>query len=78
MLRSPTRLRHNIANRVLNLLSEMINRRYPQATDVTETDLLDWKMWPSYLGIIGKYFTVICNHANCALPCSKTKGRSSC
>jgi len=59
MLHSPTRYGHGVANLILNLLSEMISRRYPQAADITVPELLDWKMWPSYLGMIGEYFTII-------------------
>ena len=55
ILSSPTRHGHAVANRVLKMLSEILNRKYPRAADVTETELLDWKMWPSYLGMIGKY-----------------------
>ena len=53
ILRAPTRYNRSIANRVLRLLSEILNRRYPKAEDITESKLLEWKMWPSFLGMIG-------------------------
>ena len=44
---------HNIADQVLNLLLEILIRRYP-ALDITESVLMEWKMWPSYLGMTGR------------------------
>ena len=55
ILNSPTRYGHSIANRVLHLLSEILNRTYPNVEDITESKLLEWKMWPSFLGMIGKF-----------------------
>ena len=55
LLKSPIRNRHGIADRVLHLLSEILNRRYPNVEDITESKLLEWKMWPSFLGMIGRY-----------------------
>jgi len=53
ILSSSTRCGHDIAYQVLNLLSKMLNKRYPTVEDITESKLLEWKMWPSFLGIIG-------------------------
>ena len=52
-MNSPTRCGHNLAQRVLNLLSEILNRRYPTVEEITESKLMEWKMWPSFLGMIG-------------------------
>ena len=52
-----TRYSEHIANQVLNLLTEILNKRYPKVEDITESKLLEWKMWPSFLGMIGTRFT---------------------
>ena len=54
ILISPTRYGRSVANRVLDLLSEILNRRYPTVEDITESKLMEWKMWPSFLGMIGR------------------------
>ena len=61
ILNSPNRYGRSIANRVLNLMSEILNRRYPRVEDITESKLLEWKMWPSFLGMIGRY---TCNYVS--------------
>jgi len=53
ILSSPKHYGHNIANQVLNLLSKILNKRYSTVEDITESKLLEWKMWPSFLGMIG-------------------------
>ena len=62
LLSSPAHYSHNIANQLLNLLTEILNRRYPKVEDITESKLLEWKMWPSFLGMIGisRLTTVSC------------------
>jgi len=57
ILNSSTHHRQNIANHVLNILTEILNKRYPKVEDITESKLMEWKMWPSFLGMIGKYKT---------------------
>ena len=49
-----TRYSPNIANRLLNLVTKILNRKYPTVEDITESKLMEWKMWPSFLGMIGK------------------------
>ena len=55
ILSTPTCYGHNIAGHVLSFLSQILNRRYPKVEDITESELLEWKMWPSFLGMIGRY-----------------------
>lgn len=55
ILKRPTYYNHSIACRVLNLLSAILSRRYPREEDITESKLMEWKMWPSILGMIGRY-----------------------
>ena len=64
ILNSPDRYGRGMANRVLNLMSEILNRRYPRVEDITESKLLEWKMWPSFLGMIGKYITSLVMQPN--------------
>ena len=51
---SPTRYGHKISSRILNILSNILNKRYSEADNITENDLLEWRMWPSFLGMIGE------------------------
>ena len=51
---SSTRYGQKISSRILNILSNILNKRYPKADNITENDLLEWRMWPSFLGMIGK------------------------
>jgi len=53
MVSSPTRQGHRIANRLLDILSNVLDKRYQKTEDITENELLGWKMWPSFLGMIG-------------------------
>ena len=55
ILKRPTHYNHSIVCRVLNLLSEILKRRYSTKEDITESKLLEWKMWPSILRMIGRY-----------------------
>ena len=53
MVSSPTRYGHKISSRILNIVSYILNKKYPKVDDITENDLLEWIMWPSFLGMIG-------------------------
>lgn len=57
ILKTPNYHNQGIVYRVLNLLSEVLIRRYPTLV-VTESDLMEWKMWPSVLRMIGGYMHV--------------------
>ena len=50
---SPTRYGYKISSRILNILSKILNKRYQKVDDITENDLLEWRMWPDFLGMIG-------------------------
>ena len=54
-LKRPDYYNQGIVYRVLNLLSEVIKRRYPTMEDITESNLMEWKMWPSILRMIGEF-----------------------
>ena len=58
MISSPTRYGHKVSNRILDILSRVLNKRYPKAEDITENELLDWKMWPSFFEMIGNHSKV--------------------
>jgi len=47
------------ADLVRDLLSKILNKKYPKPEDITETELLEWTMWPSFLGLIGKSVAVL-------------------
>lgn len=42
------------AELVSDILSKILIKKYPKPEDITETELLEWTMWPSFLGHIGK------------------------
>lgn len=41
---------------IRDLLSKILNKRYPNVEDITKTELLEWTMWPSFFGLIGKLY----------------------
>ena len=50
------------AELIRDLLSKILCKKYPQPDNITETELLEWPMWPSFLGHIGKCSNFIkCN-----------------
>ena len=53
MVSSSTRYGNSISKRILDILSNILNKKYPKADDITENELLEWKMWPSFFGMIG-------------------------
>ena len=59
ILNWPTRYGQSVADRVLKLLSEILSNRYPTVEEITESKLMEWKMWPSFLRMIG---TCTCAH----------------
>lgn len=55
ILKRPTHYNRSIKYRVLKLLSEVLIRRYPTVEYLTNSELMEWKMWPSILRMIGRY-----------------------
>ena len=55
ILNLSTRYGQSVRDRLLNLLSEILNKRYPTVEEITESELMEWKMWPSFLRMIGMY-----------------------
>jgi len=53
-LTTTTYSQQKTANHVRDLLSKILSKKYPKVEDITETELLDWVMWPSFLGMLGK------------------------
>ena len=41
------------ANCIRQLLSKLLDKRYPTLDRITVSELLEWVMWPSFLGMIG-------------------------
>ena len=58
MASSPTRYGRSVSDRILDILSRILNKKYPKAEDITENELLEWKMWPSFFGMIGNHLRV--------------------
>ena len=52
ILKRPTHYNRSIKYRVLKLLSEVLIRRYPTVEYLTNSELMEWKMWPSILRMI--------------------------
>jgi len=40
------------ANCIRELLTKVLDKRYPNLDDITIPELLEWAMWPSFLGMI--------------------------
>ena len=58
ILKSPTRCNDSVASQVLNLLFKALNKRYPSVKDITEDILMEWSMWPCFLGMTGRYIHI--------------------
>lgn len=41
------------ADHIRQLLTKILDKKYPHLDKITETELLGWVMWPSFLGMIG-------------------------
>ena len=55
ILKKPAHCSRNTAHQVLNLLFKIVIRKYPRLENVTESILMEWRMWPNFLGMIGRY-----------------------
>ena len=58
ILKEPTNCNYSVANQVLNLLLKTLKKRYPSVEEITESILMEWRMWPSFLGMIGNYIHI--------------------
>ena len=45
---------NHIRNILSKIMSKILNKKYPKVEDITQAELLDWVMWPSFLGMLGK------------------------
>ena len=59
MVSSPVCYGRTISSQVLDISSSILNKRYPKVEDITENELLEWKMWPSFFRMIGKPFMYV-------------------
>jgi len=53
-LSTATYSQQRTVNHVRDLFSKILSKKYPKVEDITEIELLDWVMWPSFLGMLGK------------------------
>lgn len=59
ILKKPAHCNRSVARQVLNLIFKILFRRFPNVEDITQSILMEWKMWPSFLGMIGRYMHVV-------------------
>ena len=55
-LRSIEQLQSSKSHRVLGLFGNILRNKYPDSKEqIPFNELLDWQLWPGFLGIIGTY-----------------------